>query len=1322
LIGGLITSQAVAQPARCTVQGVVSTPLRAEGLTEQTGDIIISCVGGFPTAAGVPLPTGDLMVLFNAPVTNRLYANGWSDALLIIDEPGNTAQLACADPNGICTVTGTGTGVGTYDGTAGRPNIFLGRVSGNSVTFPSVPFDSPGESGQRTLRITNIRVNATGFPPPPGTYPIQSAIIAGGLFAIHTAQPNVGYVQSSADFSLRLPDNSGVADSSGFAVSQCGAPQRVAVFRAAELFEAAFKKRTFLPAFVDSDTSPAPAVQNIVGAIYPAESGFYAPALSAPTVDFATVGLADAGTRVRAMIGNIPTGTKVFVGTQYVNIGSGTPTPVSADAVARLVQNEIAAFAPVAATGTLEGVPVAELPVVNGNATAVWEVLDTNPNTIENYDFPIWVQSGLTAGTAMLTGSYAPAPPAFDLAGSNIASATLPLPRFVSAAVPSPLFSTSACAVAASTSTTLTVTPSSAPSQYTLTATVTAPDPATYGQPSGSVTFYDGGSAIAGSATSLTAGGTASFAAGLVGGAHSLTAVFLPNNTQLFSPSTSPAVALTAPATATSTVLTAATSDAIQYGLIATVTAMVGLPAGSVTFYDGGTAIANSTTSLNGGGTAILNTRLVGGGHLLTAVFTPSNTQVFAAGTSPTLTLTVPATPTSTALTATPTGATNQYSLATIVAAIVGAPAGSVTFYDNGAAIPGSTTNLTSGGIATFNAILLGGGHTLTAVFTPSDTQRFTTSTSPGVSLTVPAAATSTVLAATPTGATNQYSLTATVTTPAPAITGAPAGTVTFYDNGSAIAGSTTTLTSGRTATFAAVFAIGGHTLTAVFTPSNSQLFSSSTSLAVSFSIIGRANASMEIASNLNPSLPGQAVTFTATVTGGVSTPTGTVQFADGSQALGSAALAGGRASVTAVLATPGVHNILATYGGDAGDTDASARFGQSVDRVTDSLTLASSTAAANFGQTVTMAATLSPVPPTGVPAATGTVQFQEGATVIGSAALASGAAALAVSNLTAGTHQIVAIYSGDGNWYGTHSSTVTVNVNLNATTAVLTSSATMTEVQLSATLTPAAGGSIYFLDSIGNITLGTAQLVNGTATLALTPADAAKIAGHPIMAVYSGSAGFARCASNTLVLPALGNAAGGPSVEVAPEELVSIYGSNLAVEIAQPATAATALTLPQSLGGLSVSVADGTGAVLACGLSYVSPSQVNFLMPPGLAPGAALVTVVRAGTVVAAAPMTIARVAPGIFAASQLVHADNGAVYLVFYGTGIRNRSDSSAVTCMVNGTALPVAYAGAQPDFPGLDQVNVLLPAAVRATSTLSVSLLVDGQSSNTVIIPMQ
>ena len=177
-----------------------------------------------------------------------------------------------------------------------------------------------------------------------------------------------------------------------------------------------------------------------------------------------------------------------------------------------------------------------------------------------------------------------------------------------------------------------------------------------------------------------------------------------------------------------------------------------------------------------------------------------------------------------------------------------------------------------------------------------------------------------------------------------------------------------------------------------------------------------------------------------------------------------------------------------------------------------------------------------------------GTVQFQEGTTVIGTAALTAGAATLTVSNLTSGAHQIFAQYGGDGNWYGAKSDTVAVTVNQAPTATLLTSSATIAGITLSAALTPAvSAGSVQFVDSAGNTVLGSVQPANGTATLTLAVEDAAKIAGHTVTAIYSGSGGLTGSTSNTMLLPALRNAAGGGSGEFAAEELVSLFGTKLA-------------------------------------------------------------------------------------------------------------------------------------------------------------------------------
>jgi uncharacterized protein (TIGR03437 family) len=85
---------------------------------------------------------------------------------------------------------------------------------------------------------------------------------------------------------------------------------------------------------------------------------------------------------------------------------------------------------------------------------------------------------------------------------------------------------------------------------------------------------------------------------------------------------------------------------------------------------------------------------------------------------------------------------------------------------------------------------------------------------------------------------------------------------------------------------------------------------------------------------------------------------------------------------------------------------------------------------------------------------------------------------------------------------------------------------------------------------------------------------------------------------------------------------------------------------------------------------------------------------------------------APINFGSDQLV--------LVLYGTGIRGFS--SSVQATIGNVSLPVAYAGAQPIAPGLDQINVPLPASLQGRGQLFLAVTVDGQTTNMVQVAFQ
>ena len=116
----------------------------------------------------------------------------------------------------------------------------------------------------------------------------------------------------------------------------------------------------------------------------------------------------------------------------------GSEANTGATGYAQLTADETGQFSAVAATSTANGVPVAEIPVINGSATAIWEVINTNPAAVENLKFAVYVsytanpgQNTPSPGTVTANLSYAPSPPVFTANNGAAASSTLTVPRFL---------------------------------------------------------------------------------------------------------------------------------------------------------------------------------------------------------------------------------------------------------------------------------------------------------------------------------------------------------------------------------------------------------------------------------------------------------------------------------------------------------------------------------------------------------------------------------------------------------------------------------------------------------------------------------------------------------------------------------------------------------------------------------------------------------------------------------------------------------------------------------------------------------------------------
>jgi len=231
--------------------------------------------------------------------------------------------------------------------------------------------------------------------------------------------------------------------------------------------------------------------------------------------------------------------------------------------------------------------------------------------------------------------------------------------------------------------------------------------------------------------------------------------------------------------------------------------------------------------------------------------------------------------------------------------------------------------------------------------------------------------------------------------------------------------------------------------------------------------------------------------------------------------------------------------------------------------------------------------------------------------------------------------------------------------------------------------------------------------------------------------------------------ISALVSAASATITKLAPGSIATAYGSNLSTASGVPSMT----PLPTTFDQTAVTITDVSGVQAAAPLFYVSPSQINFEVPDGVAVGTAQVTVASpAGTT--DANVQIANIAPGIFtltpaglvAADVLVVAADGSqsfqnvyqvgasnavvplpvnvsagqVYLEIFGTGIRN---AKSVKATVGGHSVPVLSAGSQGVFIGLDQVNIgPLPSSLKGSGPTNIVLTADGEAANTVNITIQ
>jgi uncharacterized protein (TIGR03437 family) len=723
----------------------------------------------------------------------------------------------------------------------------------------------------------------------------------------------------------------------------------------------------------------------------------------------------------------------------------------------------------------------------------------------------------------------------------------------------------------------------------------------------------------------------------------------------------------------------------------------------------------------------------------------------------------------------------------TVTAPGAGTPTGTVQFF-NGTALLGTAavTAVSGSGAntvyqASYQVTLPMGALNLTAVY--SGDGAFTTSASPVVTQSVTKPNVNISIASSLNPAILGTPVTYTVVVaPVPPATGVPTGQVTFLDGITQLSsplqlvGGTLTITPPVSAMF-----VGSHQIGVTYL--GDANFQGLNSGPLVYETINKVPASLYLTSNSFTAVASQVITLTAQVAGPASlgtypAATGQASFYDGTTMIGVGTLTGGFATLNINNLAAGLHNLSVYYGGDGNWTNATSVFvAQTIGKATTVTQIASSVDPAVTGQQVVFTVNVA-VPAPGTLPATGQVQLYDNNNALGNPQLANnGTFTVPVQSFTPGTHNIYALYIGDVDFAASQSATLTEVVNRAPTTTTMAAMPYSSTSGQSVTLTavvnvtaPGSGaptGSIQFVNTTTATVLGTAPItaIGGVYTASITT-SALNQAGAPqlLTATYTGDANFATSTSAAAAQSVFGNqisvtnAAGYNPTNFSPDSIANLWGDHLATT----ALSATQIPLPTALAGTTVTVVDSAGVNRLAPLFYVSPGQINFMIPSNTAFGLATITVTTSGGVSASTMVLITYTAPGIFsangtgqgvAAAQLVttHANGSqdllpwlATYdatqsawvgvpvslgtatdtatLVLFGTGVRYRPSLTSVTATINGSTLPVQYSGAQPTYVGLDQMNINLPRALVGAGVVNVYLTVDGEVTNTVTLTIQ
>ena len=268
--------------------------------------------------------------------------------------------------------------------------------------------------------------------------------------------------------------------------------------------------------------------------------------------------------------------------------------------------------------------------------------------------------------------------------------------------------------------------------------------------------------------------------------------------------------------------------------------------------------------------------------------------------------------------------------------------------------------------------------------------------------------------------------------------------------------------------------------------------------------------------SDLNPAPYGASEKLTATVEAvgpGGGTPAGTITFREGETVLETVQLAGKTAKLSLKSLPLGEHDIIASYSGDPNHEPSNSQpLTQTIEPAASEVDLTSTEGPTPYGSAAKLKAKVLPVAPGGG-TPDGTVTFREGETVLASVPLVNGLATYPLNGTEPGEYELVAAYSGNGNYTASDAS-IAQTVTKAATEIVLTSAANPAGFgasgKLKARLKAAApgggtpAGTVTFAE--GETVLAIVPLVNGSATY---PLSAFAVGTHEVTVSYAGGARY---------------------------------------------------------------------------------------------------------------------------------------------------------------------------------------------------------------------